>query len=220
MSAPAETHTEPRWAQQDQGSYQDYQVLAGETGHAEWVNGEIIAFMPPLVHHQALIAFLMKLVGMFVDLFGTGQLIVAPFELWLTPDGNIREPDLMFIAQDHLDRVMTERINGAPDLIVEIVSDDSMYRDRVDKFDEYEAGGVPEYWIIDNRPGRQRAYFYQLAANGQYLTIPLDESGAYHSRVLPSFWLNVEWLWEMPNTLPLLLQIIGVDRLSKVASQS
>ncbi|MER3485893.1 MAG: hypothetical protein C4345_07940, partial [Chloroflexota bacterium] len=68
----------------------------------------------------------------------------------------------------HLDRLTPERVVGPPDLIIEVVSEDSEHRDRVDKFNEYEAAGVPEYWIVDNRPQRRRAYFYRLGAEGQY----------------------------------------------------
>ena len=141
---------------------------------------------------------------------------MAPFELKITPDGNSREPDLMFLAKQHLERLTTERVVGPPDLIIEIVSDDSTHRDRVDKFDEYEAGGVLEYWIIDNRPRRQRALFFQLDDQGHYQSVPVGADGIYRSAVLPSFWLQVDWLWaEQPDVLRALAEVIGPEQMAQ-----
>jgi Uma2 family endonuclease len=197
-------------------SYEEYLTWVDEDTRAEWVNGEVIVDMPPLDPHQNLVGFLDRLLGLFIAIFDLGRLQVAPFELKITPEGSSREPDLMFIAKDHLDRLTNERVVGPPDLIIEIVSRDSVHRDRVDKYDEYEAGGVPEYWIIDNRPGRQRVQFYQLDSRGQYQSVPVDENGIYRSQVLPGFWLRVEWLWaEQPGILRALAEVIGPEQMAQ-----
>ena len=86
----------------------------------------------------------------------------------------------------------------------------------MDKFDEYEAGGVPEYWIIDNRSQRQRAQFYQLAPNGQYQPVMVGDDGIYRSAVLPGFWLRIDWLWQaQPNVLRALAEIIGPEQIAQ-----
>ena len=97
---------------------------------------------------------------------------------------------------------------------MEIVSEDSVSRDRVDKFDEYEAAGIAEYWLIDPRPRRRRATFYQLNEAGQYEAAPVGADGVYHSAVLPGFWLKVNWLWaeELPAPLSTLAQIVGTEK--------
>ncbi len=198
-------------------TYEEYLAWANEDTHTEWVNGEAIVYMPAKDPHQTLIEFLYKVIGLFIDILDLGRLRVAPFELKLRPDGNSREPDLMFLAKNHLDRLSTERIAGPPDLIIEIVSDDSVHRDRVDKFDEYEAGGVPEYWILDNRPwARRRAQFFQLGQDGQYRQAALESDGIYRSQVLPNFWLQVEWLWEAePDALKAIAEIIGPEQVAQ-----
>ncbi|MBI1879056.1 MAG: Uma2 family endonuclease [Chloroflexi bacterium] len=202
-------------------SYEEFLAWADEDTRAEWVNGEVIVDMPPLNPHQIMIEFLDRLIGIFVNVFELGQLRVAPFELKITLAGNSREPDLMFIAKEHLDRLTTERVVGPPDLIIEIVSDDSTHRDRVDKFDEYEAGGVPEYWIIDNHPRRRRALFYQLDDQGQYQSVPVGADGIYRSALLPGFWLRLEWLWaEQPDVLRALAEVIGPERMAQALRQA
>jgi Uma2 family endonuclease len=197
-------------------TYEEYLAWADEDTRAEWSNGEVIIDMPPQHRHQNIVEFLDRLLGLFVSIFDLGQLRVAPFELKIAPEGSSREPDLMFIANANLDHLTDERVVGPPDLIIEIVSSSSVHRDRVDKFDEYESGGVPEYWIIDNRPSQQKAWFYQLDAARRYQSVPVETTGIYHSAVLPDFWLRVEWLWaDQPDILQALAEVIGPERMAE-----
>lgn len=201
--------------------YEEYLAWVDEDTHSEWVNGEVILFMPPQNPHQTLVEFLHHFIGFFVEIFDLGRLRIAPFELKITPESNSREPDLMFITKVHLDRLTEARVAGPPDLIIEIVSTDSVHRDRVDKFDEYEAGGVLEYWIIDNRPRQQRAWFYQLDEHGRYQSVPVDDENIYHSALLPGFWLRLEWLWpEQPNVLRALAEVIGPEQIAQALHKS
>jgi len=177
-------------------TYDEWRAWANETQKSEWVNGEVIIYMPPKPPHQLVIEFLSTLLNTFAHFFDLGRVIRGPVEMRAVPNGPAREPDILFIARDHADRVTEERVVGPADLVVEIISPDSVHRDRVDKFEEYEAAGIREYWILDNRPRRRRAEFYQLDQQGQYQPILPDEKGLYRSAVLPGFWLKVDWLWE------------------------
>ena len=196
-------------------SYEEYLAWADEDVHAEWVNGEVIVQMPPKQPHQIFVAFLIQLLGMFIQLFHLGRLLPAPFEMRAVPNGSAREPDLLFVARHHLNRLTEARLSGPADLGVEIVSDDSVGRDRVDKLAEYQAAGIPEYWIIDSRPGHARADFYVFDPTGHYQPVPVDPAGRYHSTVLAGFWLQVEWLvaTEPPDVLQALAQIVGPQTL-------
>ena len=90
------------------------------------------------------------------------------------------------------------RLVGPADLVIEIVSDSSAARDRVDKFYEYERAGVREYWIFDPRTDKERVDFYRLTAQGKYQAVLPDADGRYHAAVLPGFWLHPDWLWQDP----------------------
>lgn len=197
-------------------SYEEFLAWTNEDTYAEWVNGEVVLHRPAKNPHQTLVEFLYQLLNLYAIVHLSGRVRIAPFELKLIPGGPSREPDLMFIATDNLERLTNERVEGAPDLIIEVVSSDSVHRDRVDKFDEYEAGGVLEYWILDNRPRRQRAQFYRLNIDGQYQLMTVGPDGVFHSEVLPGFWLRLEWLWaEQPNLLRALAELIGPDEMSR-----
>jgi Uma2 family endonuclease len=107
----------------------------------------------------------------------------------------MKNSSLLFVAAEHLDRFQRRYLDGPADLAVEIVSPESIRRDRETKLSEYETAGVPEYWIID--PEREEALFYQLA-DGRYRLILGGRSGRYRSAVLSGFWVEVEWLWQDP----------------------
>ena len=136
--------------------------------------------------------FVASLLGLYVRLFPLGEVVVAGYEMRLARSARL--PDILFIATANLDRVGEDRLDGPADLAIELVSDDSATRDRRDKLAEYEAAGVPEYWMLDPRPRQHRTAFHQMSPEGRY-----------HSRVLPGFWLRPEWLWQDPLPDPVRL---------------
>jgi hypothetical protein len=101
---------------------------------------------------------LMGVMGGFVETFQLGVMQSAPFQMKLEKSG--REPDLLFLAEAHRGRLRNTFLDGPADLVVEILSPESVGRDRGEKFYEYEAARLPEYWLID--PQVKRAEFYQL----------------------------------------------------------
>jgi Uma2 family endonuclease len=160
-----------------------------------------------------MVAFLIFLLQGFVRFHRLGEVLAAPVTMRVLPGGAAREPDLFFLAADHLDRLTETELNGPADLAIEIVSDESVSRDKDDKFYEYQAGNVREYWIIDPRPNRKRADFFVLDQNGIYQPVPVAD-GIYHSAVLANFWLKVDWLWaEDPNPLVALAEVVGMKQL-------
>ncbi|NOX61754.1 MAG: Uma2 family endonuclease [Chloroflexi bacterium] len=192
-------------------SYEAYRAWVGETAMAEWVDGEVIVFMPLKRIHQELVGFLYALLRAFVDYHHAGKVLMAPFEMRLSHSA--REPDILFVAQEHLSRLAETRLEGPADLVVEVISDDSERRDRVDKFNEYMEAGVREYWVIDPRSGRKQADFWVMDEQGRYLAARVDEAGAYHSSVLNGFWLRVDWLWQdpHPNVQLLFAEMVGLS---------
>jgi len=184
-------------------TYAEFLEWADEDTLAEWVNGEVIMSSPASLPHQKLADFLVSVMSMFVVSRNLGIVLSAPFQMKLEHG---REPDLLFVSKEHLDRLRGTYLAGPADLVVEVISPESIGRDRGEKFYEYERGGVPEYWLID--PLTQRAEFYQVdAATGQYTLVRLDAGGMYRSAVLPGFWLRVDCLWQ--NPLPHPLQMLG-----------
>lgn len=181
-------------------TYEEFLATLDEDTLAEWVDGEIVRMSPAKRGHQNIADFLLRVIADYVEVKGLGEVISAPFQMKLERG---REPDLLFVAKEHLERLKEQFLDGPADLVVEIASDESRSRDRGEKFYEYASGGVPEYWLID--PDRRWAEFYQLEGT-HYRTILSADQGIYHSRVLPGFWLKVEWLWQDP--LPPVLDVV------------
>lgn len=188
-----------------------------EDRRVEWAEGEVIEHVPPVTRHQQIANFLSILLSHFTELTDSGTLLVAPYLMLLSPEGPAREPDVLFIAKEHATRILRDRLDGPADLVVEVVSEDSVRRDRSDKFDEYQQFGVREYWLIDARPGREREDFWILDEAGKYLAGHLTADGAYHSTVLPGFWLRPHWLHadRLPNALVTFAEIAGPDAVAQ-----
>ena len=196
--------TEPRTPPPGPVSFEEFLAWCDEDTHAEWVDGAIIMMSPASDQHQNLIEFLITILRMFNESQQAGWLRVAPFLMRTDVKPSGREPDILFVTKERMQLVQPTFLDGPADLIVEIVSPESIGRDRGEKFVEYEAAGVKEYWLID--PLRQQAEFYQLDDQGLYHAAALDADGSYHSIMLPGFWLRVTWLWQKP--LPPLLSVL------------
>jgi Uma2 family endonuclease len=177
-------------------SYEEYLAWCDEDIRAEWVDGEVIVHMPVKAIHQIVLGFLSQLLNLYIELYDLGQLLVAPLEMKSDLEASSREPDILFIAKENLARLTEERLEGPADLIVEIISKESVRRDRDDKFKEYRAAGVREYWLIDPRRRKERADFYWLNESGEYQLLGTEDDERVESRVLPGFWLKPAWLWQ------------------------
>ena len=129
-----------------------------------------------------------------------GEAFTAPFQMKLANVRRGREPDVLFVTTANSSQVRLNFLDGPADLAVEIISPESIARDKNTKFGEYEVGGVREYWLIDMEA--RRVDFFVLDADGRYQRAQADDAGRYHSAILPGFWINVAWLWQdLPPSL-------------------
>ena len=172
--------------------------------HAEWIGGGVIKLMTASDRHQNIVDWLTAILRMFIETYELGWIRSAPFNMHLPHLDRGREPDILFVRKERQSIVQATHLAEPADLVIEIVSPESIGRDRGDKFMEYEAAGIQEYWLID--PDREQAEFYHLAETGRYQFMKIDDD-LFHSAVLPGFWLRVDWLWQDP--LP---KILGVVR--------
>ena len=160
---------------------------------AEWVNGSVILFPARTIVHSDLGVWLICVVGGLVEQREPGA-IRARMLVRVPRARSYRLPDLCFIRTRNLHMIKYDHLDGAPDLIIEIISPDSQSRDRREKFEEYEKAGVREYWIID--PLSKTAEAYRL--EGKKLRLIEEQDGVLASSVLRNFRLRIEWLWRKP----------------------
>jgi Uma2 family endonuclease len=178
---------------------EEFVAWCDEDVKAEYVDGEVIVYTPVSRRHDDLTWFLGTLLKLFVEKNDLGSIHGPELQVRLRA-GLRRVPDLFFIAKEHRDILQDAHVEGAPDLIAEVVSPDSEERDWREKYWEYEEAGVKEYWVID--PYSQTMAMYRLGEKGRYRRVELKE-GLYRSEAIPGFWLRPEWLWRepLPNVL-------------------
>ncbi len=167
--------------------------------YCEWVDGTVIKMAPATLRHNMLIGYLYMLLNAYFSSKRIGVVALSPFIQRLPEIRSSREPDLMIILSSNSARITNTALNGAADICIEVVSPESGARDRGDKFEEYEKGGVGEYWIFDYL--RTEALFYRRNDDGIFVRQSEDADGNYQTPLLPGLTLHVATLWleELPD---------------------
>jgi Uma2 family endonuclease len=182
-------------------TFESFIAWVDEDTSAEWVEGEVYFMSPSSLRHQLIAGFLYKMIGAYVEHQQLGTTLNAPFKMKIPGYG--AEPDVLVILRENEGRLRKTFLDGPADLVVEVISPESVERDRVKKFGDYQTAGIPEYWLID--PERRTAEFYQLEDGRYELAATPDD--IYESRVLPGLRLPLEW--RQRNSLPPLLEVLG-----------
>jgi len=116
-------------------TYEEFLAWADEDTLAEWVDGEVVMTSPASRRHQEIGGLLEMLLRVSVERQDLGVVLRAPFQMKLAHSG--REPALMFVATVNLHRLHATHLDGPADLVLEIISPESVGRDRGEKFYEY-----------------------------------------------------------------------------------
>ena len=170
---------------------------------AEWVDGEVTLMPPENADHSDREGLLAAVVRLFIEDRDLGRVFANGLYVRLPGQRRRRVPDLLFVAAARSHLIRGAVVHGPPDLIVEIVSPSSVDRDWVDKRAEYEAGGVREYWIVDQQNG---AFVMYVLHGGKYRKRRPDAEGRVYSKVLKGLYVRPEWLWRA--TLPKVAAIL------------
>ena len=135
------------WPPQGQWTEADYFALPDTNRLVELSEGELIMPPHPTHTHQLIVLELATRMRAFAQKHDLGLVQIGPLPVRLWP-GKIREPDILFVAKEHSDRI-GEQVYGPPDLVVEVLSPSTRRTDRLEKTMEYAQAGVMEYWIVD-----------------------------------------------------------------------
>jgi Uma2 family endonuclease len=185
-------------------SEEDYMRHYAEM-HCEWVDGVVIKMSPVVDKHDAICRFLAHLLDAYIELNPIAELRQDPFVMryQFEADGKVkkrnREPDLQIISKDNPNTLNPSFMDGAADIVIEVVSLESVERDYGIKYHEYETIGVREYWIID--PLKKEARFYRLNDKKAYVLQEVEDT--YTSPLLPRLKIQVPIFWQqnLPKTI-------------------
>lgn len=177
---------------QGQWTENDYFALPDTNRYVELSEGRLIMPPHPTYSHQEALKRLFLRLHTFVEKNGLGTVEIAPLPVRLWP-GKIREPDILFVANEHQDRI-GEKVFGVPDLVVEVISPATHEVDRGEKFFEYAQAGVREYWLVDPKKHTVEVYVLQGRAYE-----PLGKFGSgerARSEIIPGFEVEVDELFQ------------------------
>jgi Uma2 family endonuclease len=172
-------------------SFEDF-CLRYEGQRVEWHAGKVIAKMSNNEQHQYLLNLLQTILNLYLMFTQKGRLYSDGYQMRLGDDIPARQPDLLIVFKEHYERIKHQYLDGAADVVIEIISPATGHVDRGDKYYEYQNGAVPEYWIID--PESKRVDIYHLDDEGHYQ--PIQADGKIISKELPNFVLDTVLLWQ------------------------
>ena len=152
----------------------DYMSIPeGDDKRYELIDGELILAPSPVPQHQIISGNLFDILNSFVRSQELGLLMYAPMDVVLS-EHDVFQPDILFISNNRRDIIGDRNIQGAPDLVIEILSPETEDRDRGIKRDQYLRFGVREYWIIDPQ---ERTVEVLRAGDTQFETVRVYPEG-------------------------------------------
>jgi len=169
--------------------YEDYVQFPDDGMQHEILDGEHFVTPSPNLYHQDILLRLSHELHAALQSTGLAKVVLAPFDVELS-EHNLVQPDIIVVLPDN--RIITpNKIKGAPDLLVEILSPSNRDYDREDKRDRYEAAGVREYWIVD--PDEHEVEQLVLGENGKYA--PREHDAVVKLSILDDISVDFRKVW-------------------------
>jgi len=158
----------------------DYMMLE-EGAPFQLINNNLIMSPSPNPFHQAIAIRLGQIILNFLDDKDFNDYLGTDVDVKFD-DGNVFRPDIVYISEARRQEILTDRIIGAPDMVIEILSPSNAYYDLRHKKDLYEKFGVKEYIIID--PIAEDAELYSLKNGAYYIHQKAKKAEALNSILL------------------------------------
>ena len=166
----------------------DYLALSDEP-RCELIYGRFYVTPSPTPSHQLVASLLWRELYAIARRCG-GLALAAPLDVVLD-DHTVVQPDVSYFTAARRG-IVGRRVEGAPDLIVEILSPSTSRTDRGEKLKLYADSGVQEYWLVDL--ATRKIDF--LVRRDEDFVVAVTVGSRYHSRVLPEIDLDMAALWQ------------------------
>ena len=177
-------------------TYRDY-VTWDDKNRYELIDGVVYMMSSPSRLHQKILTELLRQLSNF--LVGKScEVYPAPFDVRLHGNGDkettVVQPDIVVVCETT--KLDDKGCNGAPDMVIEILSPSNAKHDTIRKFSKYLEAGVKEYWVVD--PERQTV-FVHILENGKYVVNGYEEPAVIDVTVLEGCQLNLNVVYNLPN---------------------
>ena len=173
-------------------TYEDYCALPDDGRRYEVIEGELAVTPSPRRAHQRFSRNLLVVLHAHVREHDLGEVFDAPFDVILENTA-IVVPDLLFVSRERLTIVTERGVEGAPDLIVEILSSATARRDRVEKAQLYARHGVGHYWLAD--PVGRTFETFELTGGQYRLVVSLSGAALFAPSLFPGLTIPLRDLW-------------------------
>ncbi len=174
-----------------------YCQLPMDGNRYEVIGGKLSLSPSPSRSHQRVLLKLALFLEGWAGRTGAGEVYPGPFDVILplaTPKTGYAEPDLLFVRRERLSVVTAKNVQGAPDLVIEILSPSTARADWVDKQTAYQQGGVVHYWVVD--PEKQILTTFRLE-EGQYkLAGRYENDAVFEPEGFPGLRVILAKVWE------------------------
>ncbi len=174
-------------------NYKDYCLLPNDGKRYEIIDGELFVSPSPETLHQLIVTRLTIRLGQYIEQRHLGKIFTAPFDVILSHH-DIVQPDVLYVSRARDSIVTDKNVQGAPNLVIEVLSKNTAEADRTTKLKLYARSGVAEYWIID--PKRPSAVIYRRQEAGLDLISELGPGDSLASPLFPDFNLPLRTLLE------------------------
>jgi Uma2 family endonuclease len=173
-------------------TYEDYLAMPDDGRRYEILDGEVAVTATPVTLHQRIVGNLYWVLRGHVHSRRLGQVYLAPITVILA-NTTVVEPDLVYVDNARASLVGERGINGAPSLLIEVLSPSIAANDRGPKFQLYARYGVPWYWIADTDARALEGF--ELADGAYHLVARLQGEGSVALPPFPDLTLVVDELW-------------------------
>lgn len=167
---------------------EDYRATPEGSRH-QLVEGELIMAPAPNLFHQTIIGNFYLLLANFLARTPLGKVFLAPCDVYLSAH-DVVQPDLLFLATAHLDRLGEDGVHGPPDLVVEVLSPATAQLDKKTKRRLYARTGVKEMWLVD--PLLLQIHQYDLVQDAAKPIRLIEEGERFSTPLLPGLILSVD----------------------------
>ena len=169
-------------------TYEDY-CNAPEDKRYELHDGDLVLVPSPKEQHQDSVGSLFVAITLFVRERMLGRVYIAPFDIVFS-NHDVVQPDVMFVSNDRLDIITPDNIQGAPDLVIEVLSPSTAHRDRTFKRALYARHGISEFWLVDTES--HTIEVLQLEEEGYHIVGTYNAGQTLTSPTLTGFSLNID----------------------------
>ena len=164
-------------------TYEDYARLP-EGSPYQLIGGDLIMVPAPAPYHQRISRKIEFMLLQHVEKNDLGEVFYSPIDVYFSEEDTF-QPDIIFILKERSNIIGETKIEGAPDLIIEILSPSTAYYDLGRKYKVYEKAGVKEYWLV--HPDRKAIEIYLNSGEKFQLSQAVEEAGIVKSELLEDF---------------------------------